>query len=95
MISGSSTASSAAGRLNKNFSAATPIYADPSDDLQLSDPIWTPPTGNVLNFVKHIRLTDAQQQASEEEQVLGLAQEMDQMMEEEFDEAAVPTYQMI
>ena len=78
MISGSSAASSAAGRLNKNFSAATPIYADPSDDLQQSDPIWTPPAGNVLNFVKHIRLTDTlQQQASEEEQVLGLAQEMD------------------
>ena len=76
-------------RLNQNFSAAMPIYDECASE---QDQNLAP---NTMKFAKHMRLPMNTNNAFDQDEMTKLVSEMDQMLEEEFDEAAVPTYQMI
>ena len=87
------------GRMNSNFSAAMPIYDQPEQPEKIK----------AMNFAKHVRiplpknfipeLKAAHQEIILPDQMLASLNEsdpyMDEMVEEAFDEAAVPVYQMI
>ena len=62
------------------LSAAMPAYAGPMQDE-------APQTIDFMDAVKIPSIDDMEE--------LGIVQEFDNLLEEEFDEAAVPTYQMI
>ena len=63
-----------------------PVHAQPAEEK-----------AKILRFADHVRIVKdtgfgISERAHDE---LGIAQELDDMLEEQFDEAAVPTYQLI
>ena len=70
------------------FAAAMPLYA--------LRPLDAPPVSKPLNFAEHVRIIkDTGFGKPADEEMAMMSEELDSLLEMEFDEAAVPTYQMI